>query len=68
MISIIRKREIFIRTPKDWKKFQLNNKTIGLNILFLLDNSEEVIHAFISKYNSMRENQVTLSMITDNEN
>ena len=50
------------------KSLKTNNKTIALNILFVPDNSEEVIHAFISKYNSMRENQVTLSMVTDNEN
>ena len=31
---MIRKRESFIQTPKDWKKFQLNNKSVALKIFF----------------------------------
>ena len=26
--------------PKDWKKFERNNKTIALNILFVANNTE----------------------------
>ena len=44
-----------------------NNKTIVLNILFVPYNSEEIRHAYISKRNSTHENQVILSMISDNE-
>ena len=50
---------------KDWKKFELNNKSIALNILFVIYNTEKIRLAYKSKYNFKRENQVILSMITD---
>ena len=53
---------------KDWKKFELNNKSIVLNTLFVPYNTEETRHAYKSKYNLKHENQVILSMITDGEN
>ena len=52
---------------KTWKKFEPNNKTIALNILFVPYNSEEIRHAYISKHNLTRKNQVILLMISDNE-
>ena len=58
MISIIGKK-------KDWKKFELNNKSIALNILYASYKTEEIKHAYVSKYNTNHENQVVLSMITD---
>ena len=36
-----------------------------MNILFLLLNKKEICHAYISKYNHKRKNQVILLMITD---
>ena len=48
---------------RDWKKFELNNKSIALNILYVPHNTEKIRHAYKSKYN--RENQVILLMITD---
>ena len=30
---------------KDWKKFESNNKSIALNILYVSHNSEEIRHA-----------------------
>ena len=50
---------------KDWKKFEQNNKTIALNILFVPYNTKQIRQAHISKYNSKRDNQVILLMITD---
>ena len=50
-----------------WKKFVSNNKTIALNILYVPHNTEKVRHAYKSKYNLNRENQVFLFMITDGE-
>ena len=50
---------------KDWKKFELNNKTIALNILFVPYNTEKIRLAYKSKHNFKRENQVILLMITD---
>ena len=53
---------------KDWKKFELNNKSNALNILYVPLNTEKIRHAYNSKYNLKRENQVILSVITDGEN
>ena len=52
---------------KDWKKFESNNKSIALNILYVPYNTEKIKHAYKSKYNLTRENEVTLLMITDGE-
>ena len=30
---------------KDWKKFELNNKSIALNILYVSYNTKEIRHA-----------------------
>ena len=52
---------------KDWKNFESNNKSIALNILYVPHNTKEIRHAYKSKYNLKRENQVILLMITDGE-
>ena len=50
---------------KDWRKFECNNKTIALNILYLPYNTKQINQAYTSKYNNERDNQVNLLMITD---
>ena len=50
---------------KDWKKFESNNKSISLNILYVPHNTKEIRHAYKSKYNLAREDQVILLMIAD---
>ena len=50
---------------EDWKKFESNNKSIALNILFVPYNAENIRLAYKSKHNFKRENQVILLMITD---
>ena len=57
----------FPSTGTDWKKFESNNKSIALNILYVPHNTKKICHAYKSKYNSTRENQVILLMITDGE-
>ena len=57
----------FPSTGKDWKKFESNNKSIALNILYVSHNTEKICHVYKSKYNLTRENQVILLMITDGE-
>ena len=52
---------------KDWKRFESNNKSIALNILYVPHNTEKIRHAYDSKYDLKRENQVILLMITDGE-
>ena len=49
---------------KDWKKFEQNNKTIALNILFIPHNTETIMVAYRSEYNHKYKNQVNLLMIT----
>ena len=52
---------------KDWKRFERNNKTIALNILFVPHNEKTINLAYKSKYNCERKNQVVLLMITDSK-
>ena len=53
---------------KDWKKFEKNNNTIALNILFVPYNTKKIRPAYISKCNHKRNNKVILLMITDSDN
>ena len=53
--------------PKDWKKFERNNKTISLNILFVPHNTEIIRVAYRSEYNHKRKKQVILLMISNGE-
>ena len=63
MISVID----LLPHSKDWKKFERNNKTIALNILFVPHNNKKIRLAYKSKHNFERENQVNLLMITDSK-
>ena len=55
----------FPSRSKDWRKFEQNNKTIALNILYVPYNTKQIRQAYISKHNNERDNQVNLLMITD---
>ena len=50
---------------KDWKKFESNNKSTALNILYVPYNTEKIRHAYKSKYHLTRKNQVILLIIAD---
>ena len=50
---------------KDWKKFERNNKTIALNILYVPPDTKTINLAYKSKYNRKRKNQVVLLMISN---
>ena len=52
---------------KEWKRFERNNETIALNILQVPHDEIKITHAYKSKYNHTRKNQVVLLMITDGE-
>ena len=68
LLSIIMIGKIqFPSNLKDWKKFEQNNTTIALSILYVPYNTKQIKPAHISKYNNKRDNQVILLMITDNE-
>ena len=47
------------------QKFERNNKTIALNILFIPHNAETIRVTFRSEYNHKCKKQVILLMITD---
>ena len=66
MTNTIGKRFDFPSNKKDWNKFEKNYKTIALNISYIPYNTERR-HAYKSKHDLMRENQVILLMITDGE-
>ena len=51
----------------DCKKFELYNKSIALNVLYVSYGEKTIRHAYKSKYNLKRENQVILLMISDGE-
>ena len=59
------KERNFPSNKKYWNEFEKNNKTVALNILYVPHNTEKIRHAYKSKYNLNRENQVILLMITD---
>ena len=57
----------FPSTGKDWKKFELNNESIALNILYVPHKTGKIHLAYKSKHNLTHEKQVILLMITDGE-
>ena len=55
----------FPATIKNWKKFERDNKTFALNILFVPYNTKQIRLAYKSKYNYKRNNKVILLISTD---
>ena len=56
----------FPPTGKDWNiGFEVNNKNVALNILFIPYQRKKVEIAYKSKHNLVRDNQIILLMITD---
>ena len=51
----------------DWKRFELNNKSVALNILYVPYGEKTIRHAYKSKYDLKSENKVILLMISDGE-
>ena len=57
----------FPSTSKDWKKFESNNESIALNILYVPHKTGKIHLASESKHNLTCEKQVILLMITNGE-
>ena len=57
----------FSSHQREWGKFEQENNSIALNILFLQHNTEEVKLAYKLIYNKLK-NQVILPMINDESN
>ena len=58
----------FPANKKDWNRFEVNNKNVALNILYVPFNTEKIEIAYKSKYNLVRDNQIILLMITNGKN
>ena len=58
----------FPSNKKDWNRFEVNNKNIALNILYVPFKTRKTEIAYKSKYNLVRDNQVILLMISNGEN
>ena len=50
-----------------WKNFEQNNESIALNVLFSLQNNEEIALVYESEHNFKRENNAVLLMTNDND-
>ena len=50
---------------KDWQKFEKNNDTIALNILYIEQFTNNISVVYKSKYNNKHKKQAILSMIGD---
>ena len=50
---------------KEWQKFDQNNDTVALNILYAKENTKKVNIVYKSKYNNKRKKQEILLMIGD---
>ena len=53
---------------KEWIKFEKNNKTIALNVLYIPHNTKTISIAYRSEYNNKHKKQVILLMINQGKN
>ena len=51
----------------DWKRFELNSRSVALNVFYVPYGEKILRHACKSKYNLKRKNQVILLRISDGE-
>ena len=58
----------FPTAKKDWNKFELNNKDVALNILYVPFNTKKIEIAYKSRYNLIRDNKIILLMISNGKN
>ena len=55
----------FLPQEQDYKIFEMNNKSIALNILQV--NEQKISHLYKSEFNKTGEKQVILLIITDGQ-
>ena len=58
----------FPTAKKDWNRFELNNKDVALNILYVPFNTKKIKIVYKYKYNLVRDNQIILLMISNGKN
>ena len=61
-------RDKFSIRIKEWPKFEKNNNTIALNVLYIPRNTKTISVAYRSEYNNKRKKQVILLMINNGKN
>ena len=52
---------------RDWENFELNKESISLNVIFSLQDNEEITIVYKSEHNLEWENKVLLLMINDDD-
>ena len=57
----------FSSHQRDWENFEQNNESIALNVIFALQNSEELMLVYKSEHNLERENNALLLTINDDD-
>ena len=57
----------FPTQSRDWEKFEKNDKSIALNILFASNGTKDIRLTYKSEYNGKRKEKVILLMIGDSE-
>ena len=59
----------FTPQEQDYKTFEINNKSIALNVLIVPNNEDirKISQVYKSEFNKTRENRVILLMITDSQ-
>ena len=58
----------FLSHKIDWENFQKSSESVAFNVLFSLQNNEEIKIVYKSEHNFKRENKVLLLMINDDDN
>ena len=58
----------FPAAKKVWNKFEVDNKNVALNILYVPFNTKKIEIAYKSKYNLIRDNQIILLKISNGKN
>ena len=58
----------FPAAKRDWNKFEVNNKNVALNILYVPFSTKKIEIAYKSKNNLIRDNQIILLMISNGKN
>ena len=58
----------FLSHKIDWGNFQKSSESVAFNVLFSLQNNEEIKIVYKSEHNFKRENKVLLLMINDDDN
>ena len=57
----------FSPQEQDYKTFEMNNKSIAMNVLYVQSDTGKISHLYKSEFNKTREKQSILLILTDDE-